>query len=351
MPGGTPIGAAWDLVHTVKRSAVADIARGPDGWVAGGWAKCREKGCGRFVAATWFSSDGITWTGGPIALGRHTGISTVATDGDQWFAVGYGSEGRGEAFRQETLIWRSPNGRDWTQVGSMPLDPPEKGIGAIGELVAGPGGLILTYFDPLDPEPTTVYWSKNGETWLPIDLAAFGFPPDSHPWSNVATVVDGRFVMVGQCGGCGTVWSSRNGRDWRLEATLGEFTTGLAVGTDGRRIVVVDEHCEEACELRIWVSEDGRSGWTQSPQLLPVEEPHVTYAGAKFVLTGMIEANDDPEQGAHIYTSPDGLSWTEFVDPDLRTTECYADALEGALDRVVLLGRSGCDGIWVSLAP
>ena len=354
VPGGTPIGAAWELVHTPRRAAVADIARGPDGWVAGGWAKCREKGCGRFVAATWFSSDGITWTGGPIALGRHSGISTVATDGDRWFAVGYGSEGRGEAFRQEALIWRSPNGRDWTQVGSMPLDPPEKGLGAIGELAAGPGGLVLTYFDPVDPEPVAAYWSENGETWQPIDNAVFRLPPDQLlAFFDAAMVVDGRFVMASVCGDCGTVWSSRNGRDWRLERTLNQTARGLAIGSDGRRVVVAVSvgDCASECAVEIWRSDDGRTGWERTPQVLPVGEPRLTYAAESFILTGTIEDRDDPDEGAHVFTSPDGLTWTEFVETDFDVTECYFEALEGGDDRAVLLGTNDCEGIWVSLAP
>lgn len=348
VPGGQPIGANWELAQAMDDRAMADIARGPDGWVAAGWARCRERGCGRFVAATWFSPDGITWTGGPVALGRQSSIGTVASDGDRWYAVGHGSEGRGEAFRQEALFWRSPNGRDWTQVGSMPLDPPGKGVGSIGELAAGPGGLILTYLDPRDPERTTLYWSENGEAWVPIDAVTFGLAPDDFPGWNTATIVDGRFVLVGTHD-AGTVWSSGNGRDWALDASLGE-SQGVGITSDGRRVVVVDEPCGEECGTRIWVSDDGRTGWTQSRQVLPVGEPRVTFAADRFILTGEIDGGDDADQGVHVFTSPDGVNWTEF-ETDLHTRSCYTGALEGAEDRVVLLGVDECEGIWVSLAP
>lgn len=348
--GSQGIGAAWELVHAFGNGSVSDIGRGPDGWVAGGSVRCREQGCGRFVAATWFSADGITWTGGPVALGRSSSIATVATDGKRWFAAGYGERLDG-VFGQEALFWRSPNGRDWTLVGSMPLDPPAKGLGAVGELAAGPGGLILTYFDPLDPAPLTVYWSQNGETWRPIDRAKFGLPEDGSGAFWAATVVDDKFVLVGSCGDCGTVWSSTNGRDWTLDATLGETSRASAVGSDGRRVVVVDEQCAEECQLGIWVSEDGRTGWTRAPQQLPVNEAYVTFAAGLFILSASIENNDVPGQGVHIYTSPDGLSWTEFVETDFQGRECYSTALEGAEDRVVFLGSVECEGIWISRAP
>ena len=353
VPGAQAIGADWELVHTFGKGSVADIARGPDGWVAGGTARCREQGCGRTVAATWFSTDGVTWTGGPIPVGRQSGIHSVATDGDRWFAAGYGSQGRGETFRQEALFWRSLDGREWEPVGSMPLDLPGKGIGPIGELAAGAGGVILTYFDPVDPEPLAVYWSESGEAWLPVDRAALDLPEDGSVPSWTATVANDRLVLLGACGDCGTVWSSRNGRDWTLDATLGENSTGLAIGSDGRRVVavVVDEDCEAECRLGIWVSENGRTGWTPAPQLFHVSEPYVTFAGGRFILSASIEDNDDPGQGVHIYTSPDGLSWTEFVEPEFRIGECYTGGLEGAKDRVVFLGTNDCEGIWVSIAP
>lgn len=348
--GTQGIGANWELVHTFGNGSIVDIARGPEGWVAGGSVRCREQGCGRSVAATWFSADGITWTGGPVALGRQTSIATVANDGNRWFAAGYGERLDGE-LGQEALFWRSPNGRDWTLVGSMPLDPPAKGLGAVGELAAGPGGLILTYFDPLDPAPLTVYWSQNGERWRPVDREIFRLPEDGSVAFWAATVVDGRFVLVGACGDCGTVWTSTNGRDWTRDATLGETSTASAVGSDGRRVVVTDGQCLDECQLGIWVSEDGRTGWTRAPEQFPVTDAYVTFAAGTFILAGLIESLRDPAHGVHIYTSPDGLSWTEFVETEFRTGECYASALEGAEDRVIFLGTSDCEGIWVSRAP
>jgi hypothetical protein len=332
---------------------LADIARGPEGWVAGGSMRCREQGCGRWVAATWFSTDGVTWTGGPVPDGRQASIGTVATDGDRWFAAGSVAERVEGVFRWVALIWRSPNGRAWTLVGSIPLGPPEKGAGPIGELAAGPGGVILTWVNPGEPELHTVYWSENGEIWQPVDKAMFGLPPDGvlAPWGE--TVVDGRFVIVTNCGACGTVWSSRDGRDWRLDApTFSEDTAGLDVASDGRRVVVVivDEQCAGACQVRILISDDGKTGWTPAPEVLPAGDPLVTYAADTYIVTTSIWDRDDPF-GVHVFTSPDGLRWTEFAETDFRSTDCYARELEGAEDRVVMLGGGGCEGLWVSRAP
>lgn len=348
VPGPPPIGAAWELATTIDDGMVSDVARGPSGWVAGGWVRCREPGCGRYVAAAWFSTDGLTWAGGPVPDGRQAIIGTVATDGDRWFAAGVGSEQDGETSRQKALIWRSSRGREWKLVGSIPLGPPEKGIGPIGELAAGPGGVILTWVDTGDPERSTVYWSENGETWRPIDKAIFGLPPDGSLGLSTATVVDGRFVLVGTHDN-GTVWSSSDGRDWSLDATFGP-SAGVDVASDGRRVIVVDEQCAEECEFRIWISADGRTGWKRAPQVLQVEEPWVTYAAGTFIVAGEKDGGDDADRGVHIFTSPDGMSWTEF-ETDLLLKSCYTGALVGAEGRVVLLGLNECSGIWVSRAP
>jgi hypothetical protein len=114
--------------------------------------------------------------------------------------------------------------------------------------------------------------------------------------------------------------------------------------------VIVDEQCAEACQVRILISDDGRTGWTPAPQTLPVGDPLVTYAADTYIVTTGIGHRD----GAQVFTSPDGLRWAEFVETDFRSTgstDCYARELEGADDRVVMLGGGGCEGLWVSLAP
>jgi hypothetical protein len=349
VPGAPEIGADWKLATLDKDWRFADIARGPDGWLAGGSMRCREPGCGRWVAATWFSADGFTWTGGPMPDGRHAGIGTVASDGDRWFAVGSVTERVGDTFRQEALIWRSSDARSWTLVGSIPLGVPEKGLGPIGELAAGPGGVILGWVDPGDDAGRAAYWSQNGESWQAIDKGTFGLPRDGYLWVNAVKVVDGRFVMHLNCE-CGTVWSSSDGRRWRLEATLGP-DGGADFASDGRRMVIAGDQCEGECRIRVVTSADGRTDWRPMPAVFPAADPLVTYAAETFIVAGFIEPNDDPQQGAHIFTSADGRSWTELVEPDFRTGDCWATGLEGAEDRAMFLGRGACEGVWVSLAP
>jgi hypothetical protein len=350
VPGAVWIGANWERAALDRDWRPNDLARGPNGWVAGGDARCRVPGCGRALAATWFSTDGLTWNGGPVPEGRRAVIGTVASDGERWFAAGVADSGIGEDFRRKVVIWRSPDGQTWTPVGSIPLGLPEKGIGPIGELAAGPGGVILSWVDPGDPEARTVYWSENGEEWEPVEKETFGLQRGAYLQVNTVKVVDGRFVMVLNCE-CGTVWSSSDGRKWRADATLGP-AFGADVASDERVLVVLlddDEECD--CRVRVITLPNGRTGWTVASEVLPFGDPLATYAGDTFIATGWTEPPDDLQQSAHVFTSPDGRNWTEFVPAPFRMNDCYATSLEGADDRAILLGRDGCAGIWVSLAP
>lgn len=234
LPDPPPIGAAWELAATLDDGEVLDVARGPSGWVAGGWVRCPDAGCNGGAAAAWFSTDGLTWTGGPVSDGRGAAISTVATDGDRWFAAGVGTEGTGDTLRERAMVWRSTDGTEWRLASSISLGPPEKGLGPIRDLAAGPGGAILSWLDPGDadePERSTVYWSENGETWQPIDKTIFGLPPDGSLGLSRTTVADGRFILVGSndSGPSGARATGATGRSMRASA-LPQGSISLAAG-------------------------------------------------------------------------------------------------------------------------
>jgi hypothetical protein len=106
---------------------------------------------------------------------------------------------------------------------------------------------------------------------------------------------------------CGTVWSSSDGRRWRLEATLGP-DGGADFASDGRRMVIAGDQCEGECRIRVVTSADGRTDWRPMPAVFPAADPLVTYAAETFIVAGFIEPNDDPQQGAHIFTAVPGPS-------------------------------------------
>ena len=104
-------------------------------------------------------------------------------------------------------------------------------------------------------------------------------------------LVDGRFVILTNCGGCGTGWGSRDGRDWRLPATLGEERPGsmsqaTVAGRRRRRAM------RGRCQVRILIADDGRTDWTPAPQIC-LGDPLVTYAAGTYI--GTTVGDGDPE--------------------------------------------------------
>jgi hypothetical protein len=215
---------------------------------------------------------------------------------------------------------------------------------------------MLSWVHALERERSTVYWSQDGEDWTQIDKATFGVPPSTYMHSSAAIVVDGRFVMVGgSCEGCGTVWSSTDGRDWTLDLTVSPHADQVDVATDGHRVVVVTRACPDACETElatladIWTSADGRTGWARSAQQLPIAYPRLAFAAGTFFAFG------EAPNGVQIFTSIDGAEWTHIPRRDLPLgTGCRVASVAGSEDRVVVVGGGepeACSGIWVSRVP
>ena len=121
------------------------------------------------------------------------------------------------------------------------------------------------------------------------------------------------------------------------------------MATNGVGAVVVAEDCSASeCATRTFWSDDGRTGWTQSTQLLPIFFPQVTYTRSTFIVTG----STHPDQALAIYASTDGVNWVE-VDDSPGFNECVVYELISARGRALFLGgdQRGCAGIWISEAP
>ncbi len=339
-----PLGAAWEAASGLGDADIFSLARGPLGWVAAGTT------CDDCAAGAWVSEDGLDWTGGAIPNdGTGTSwVSSVAAHGSDWVAAGGRLEdhGSGPAVSR-ALIWRSEDGRTWSLVDTILLGRCRAGCPLIGAVAAGSSGVILSWVQTIDPDRSSVYCSRDGNDWIQTDRAVFGQRPGFGTFAfSAATVLDdGRFVLVAHpCDGCGTVWTSTDGRDWSQDATLAPDPVWLDVATDGRRVVVV-ESCE-GCMTEVWTSPDGRTGWQRGPTELPIVSAHVTYAGGRFVVASQRFPN-----GVSIYTSPDGAAWTR-IDSDLGIGDCGVSALVGSEDRILVAAGEHCrPGVWVSRAP
>jgi hypothetical protein len=168
-PGGLWLssdGRAWHSVYTLTQTAttyevITDIGAGDDGFVAVGEAGVSNGESAFFALA---SGDGSTWfrTEEPFpAEEGHAGVAVVAPLGGDWVATGGwgGTVGR---------FWRSANGLDWEQAGSVAEAPPGNPV-----LVSAGGELFYSAWDV--PVGTPGGWtSADGVTWTSLDLGADG---------------------------------------------------------------------------------------------------------------------------------------------------------------------------------
>jgi hypothetical protein len=277
--------------------------------------------------------------------GSAVDLSTVATDGSSWFVGGVEAADDGARTVLTAAVWRSSDGTTWRRGQSIQIGRCNEGCPWIDRLVAGPAGVVLTWAHAALDGRDTAYWSDGGNAWTPVDKSTFG-SQTSGLGSTSGTVLSGRFVLVGtSCSGCGTVWSSADGRAWRLEAALdlpeSDYGVDVDVATDGRRLVVV-AGCGLGCPTTVWSSDDGRTGWTKAATTLDVGRPQVAFAGGRFVVIGR-SAN-----GVRLFTSTEGTTWSQITDEDLPFRGCGARSLAGSPDRLILSGETDCGSIWLS---
>lgn len=333
-----PLGGAWQAASGLGDAEIFDVTPGSTGWVAVGTT------CDDCAAGAWFSADGIEWSGGAVPNGDvgSSWISSVATDESSWIAAGGRLEpGGGSAAVARALVWRSDEAQTWSLADTIRLGPCRAGCPSVGVVAAGANGAVLSWVQTINPERSSVYWSPDGRDWIPVDRAALGQDPGagSYMYPTAALVLDdGRFVVVAAV----AVWTSPDGRNWSQHASLTPNPTWLDAATDGRRVLVVEQGCED-CATDVWTSADGRTGWQRAPTALPIDSAHVTYAGDMFVLAGTMSG-----RGLRIFTSRDGMAWTE-IDHDLSLRNCRVSDLAGSSDRVVLAAWDHCKpAIWVS---
>lgn len=351
-PTGAPIGVSWERAVGLDGAEVFDVAPGPSGWVAVG-STCADD-CATSDPAAWVSVDGLSWSAALVPEGPRGVMTSVASDGRTWFAAGVTfEEPQSQAGLIRGHIWRSPDGITWSLVRSITLGPCFEGCPTTGHLAAGPGGAVLTLTKP-GSNPRGMYSTVDGESWKPVDMsifdAQFTFWPEIAP-----VVVNGRFVVTANaCATCRAVWSSSAGRSWTLDATLEPVAKpdpppgALQLATDGRRAIAVGEGCFLGCESDVFLSADGRTGWTPGSETLPIWAPRATYAAGMFVAAGKKAPN-----GLGVFASPDGAEWTPIAS-NLALGDCEFMALAGSEDRMVVVlvaENAACSGIWVSRAP
>ncbi|KAK3606903.1 hypothetical protein CHS0354_018498 [Potamilus streckersoni] len=141
-------------------------------WVIGGWAG----GIGSIKGDVWKSTDGITWqeitAEGPVFSGRYGHTTAVFDDGSGtgkalWVIGGYD----GSYYRND--VWKSTNGKNWTQVKESTDDAGFPGrryhTGAVFDDGSGSGEALWVIGGRKDNTLMNDVWkSTNGRDWTVV---------------------------------------------------------------------------------------------------------------------------------------------------------------------------------------
>jgi len=144
-------GQEFQDVHYANGTFVVVGSRRPP-WTSGGEPTS---------AASWTSTDGVTWTSSPAtpALVDHAFAAVAAMpDGSGYLAVGYDDASDGD--NPTPHAWRSPDGLTWTEVAGPP-----GAVGTRGELVVAVDGGFLAATSNWDEGDTETWTSADGNGW------------------------------------------------------------------------------------------------------------------------------------------------------------------------------------------
>ena len=191
-----------------------------------------------------------------------------------------------------------------------------------------------------DDQPTTAFFtSLDGVSWQVTQRLAPG--EELLPWRLLATD-DSLLAMIRTSGGAPELWSSTDGRTWRLRSSptwratwaAGSRLETIASGRAGLVAVGVGP----TGALALFSADDGRS-WQASTLAAGVgsEARSVVASGQGFVVVGVADGRLDAQLHQVLngrstaWTSPDGLGWQAatvepVADDHLTFTGVYAAA-------------------------
>ncbi|MGS0528237.1 Kelch repeat-containing protein [Zobellia nedashkovskayae] len=158
-----------------------------------------------------------------------------------------------------------------------------------------------------------VWSSVDGKTWELVAEDPFGFGGKNN---HTAIVFKNKFWIIG--GGFSDIWSSTNGIDWVRNDLSGPFGSREGHSTlvyDNKLWVIGGTKVTEQMN-DVWYSEDGIT-WTEaasSTQFSPrTDHTTVVFNDKMYLMGGTTIQDFSPLFYNDIYTSTDGINWTEVA--------------------------------------
>lgn len=318
-------------------------------------------------AIVWRSRDGMVWDRIP-----HDEV-VFGGDGDQMMGgvavidggvIVVGSDTSGGD--QDAAVWTSPDGLSWSRV-----QPDESVFGGDGDqamwaVTAGGPGVIAVGLDGSGGDSDAAAWtSPDGVEWSRVahDEVVFGGTGDQWAVDVVAGVLGVIAVGSDRTAGYGdaAVWRSDDGSSWvrvpNQDEVFGAFGDeamwGVALGGPGVVAVGWAWYSMEQYRAAVWTSPDGVT-WTQVPDgpMLRGSVPKAAFmhavasSDAGFVAVGN-ESSLGLESDPAVWTSPDGVIWTRFADPGGKLADPGAQGMAAVVigpDGMVAVGWQGVPG-------
>lgn len=361
---------AWQRVGTEATDstyALLDMTRAGSRFIAVGVGIGDETGVPVVILA---SDDAITWSrlaeDDPALTEGHAWAYGVTAGGSGLVAVGQSGEScvaddPGCDSGSYPTVWLSTDGTSWirSQVDS-------DYSGAMEDVAITSHGIVATgwFATPIEDSPDTdAYWvhpamwlSESGDDWERVfegdpvvfdPVAAGQYGPDVNRVLALAVGPDGSIVSVGSTENSdgqevAAVWTSVDARSWEI-SDVEDPTFGSEAGLDVSMIDVaygptgfIAVGNEDAAEIGIWQSPDGRS-WSRVETDRQAIDPTGVLSAIAVHNTGWAAAGFGPDWDGGpvtLWTSPDGTSWergqaldTGWVQQMLVTT-----------DRIVITG-------------
>ena len=226
-----------------------------------------------------------------------------------WIAVG-ATDAQGS---QQPVVLTSADGATWQAVNSTAFTAP--GISVMG-VTAGRSGYVVVGKQVSNGRTfAAMWWSGDLRNWTGGSNGGLDGRLESSAVYAVGATATG-FVAAGTHGGCHTIWTSADGKNWSVydvpkppgatDALLQQ------VAVNGTRVVTAGYVVDKAGDAPVVVvSADGGKTWRQILLTAPGGVGAVstlTAAGNGFVAAGV--TGPAGAQHAVTWSSPDGITWS-----------------------------------------
>ena len=236
-------------------------------------------------------------------------LLSVAHGPAGWIAVG-AADSQGS---QQPVVLTSADGATWQAVNSTAFTAP--GISVMG-VTAGRSGYVVVGKQVSNGRTfAAMWWSGDLRNWTGGSNGGLDGRLESSAVYAVGATATG-FVAAGTHGGCHTIWTSADGKNWSVydvpkppgatDALLQQ------VAVNGTRVVTAGYVVDKAGDAPVVVvSADGGKTWRQILLTAPGGVGAVstlTAAGNGFVAAGV--TGPAGAQHAVTWSSPDGITWS-----------------------------------------